>query len=60
MRLEVRPALVARGNSLMSEFWSVHSLHGLGAMLWAALRSPWYSWFRRPRVARGGWVTPRR
>ena len=26
----------------------------------AALRSPWYSGFRWPRVAREGWVTPQR
>ena len=31
MQLEVRPVLVGRSNSLMSEFWSPHSLHGLGA-----------------------------
>ena len=31
MLLGVRPVLVGRGNWLMSEFWSLHFLHGLGA-----------------------------
>ena len=64
MQLGVWPVLVGQRNLLMSEFQSLHLLHGLGAaaearaMLRAALRSPWYSGFRRPRVARAGWVTP--
>ena len=63
MRLGAWSVLVGRRNSLTSEFWSLHFLHGLGAllmlgaMLRAALRSPWCSGFRRPRVAREGWVT---
>ena len=32
MRLGVRPVLVGRRNSLMSEFRSLHLLHGLGAV----------------------------
>ena len=31
MQLGVRPILVGRRNSLTSEFWSLHFLHGLGA-----------------------------
>ena len=31
MQLGVRPVLVGRRNSLTSEFWSLHFLHGLGA-----------------------------
>ena len=31
MQLRVRPVLVGRKNSLMSEFRSLHLLHGLGA-----------------------------
>ena len=35
--------LVGRSDSLMKESWSVHFLHGRGAvraMLWTALRAP--------------------
>ena len=32
MQLGVRPVLVGRRNSLMSEFRSLHLLHGLGAI----------------------------
>ena len=32
MQLGVRPKLVGRRNSLMSEFRSLHLLHGLGAV----------------------------
>ena len=32
MQLGVRPVLVGRRNSLMSEFRSLHLLHGLGAV----------------------------
>ena len=32
MQLGVRPVLVGRRNSLMSEFGSLHLLHGLGAV----------------------------
>ena len=32
MQLGVRPVLVGRKNSLMSEFQSLHLLHGLGAV----------------------------
>ena len=62
MQLGAWPVLVDRRNSLTSEFWSLTSalLLMLGAMLRAVLRSPWYSGFRRPRVAREGWVAPRR
>ena len=66
MQLGVWPVLFGQRNSLTSEFQSLHLFHGrallltLRAMLRAALRSPWYSGFRRPRVAREGWVTPRR
>ena len=31
MQLGGRPVLVGRRNSLTSEFWSLHFLHGLGA-----------------------------
>ena len=31
MQLGVWPVLVGRRNSLTSEFWSVHFLHGFGA-----------------------------
>ena len=31
MQLGVWPVLVGRRNSLTSEFWSLHFLHGLGA-----------------------------
>ena len=57
----------------MSEFWSLHFLQGLGAVAGrrceplrcaascklraAALRCSGFGW---PRVARGGWGTPRR
>ena len=75
-RLGVRLVLVGRWDSLLWEPWSVHLLHGRGASVvaqgdalggaagsvmswsprgWGAARTP-----RRPRVARGGWVTPRR
>ena len=66
MQLGVSPVLVGQMNLLTSEFRSLQLLHGLGAaaearaMLRAALRSPWCSGFRRHRVAREGWVTPRR
>ena len=36
--------LVGRWDSLMQESWSVHLLHGRGAVrvrLWTALRAPW-------------------
>ena len=65
--------LVGRRNSLMAEFRSLHFLHGLGAVAGrrceplrcaascglraAALRGSGFLW---PRVAREGWVTPRR
>ena len=64
--------LVGRGNSLMTEFRSLHFLHGLGAVAGrrcepcAALRAASCELLRRaargwwPRVAREGWVTPRR
>ena len=32
MQLGVRPVLIGRRNSLMSEFRSLHLLHGLGAV----------------------------
>ena len=32
MQLGVRPVPVGRRNSLTSEFWSLHLLHGLGAV----------------------------
>ena len=32
MQLGVRPVLVGRRNSLTSEFWSLHLLHGLGGV----------------------------
>ena len=32
IQLGVRLVLVGRRNSLMSEFWSLHLLHGLGAV----------------------------
>ena len=66
MQLGVWPVLVGRRNSLTSEFRSLHLLHGLGAVADAhsdapgSAAKPWCSGFRRPRVAREGWVTPRR
>ena len=66
MQLGVPPVLVGRGVSLRSRsgrytsFTDSALLLTLGAMLRAALRSPWCSGFRRPRVAREGWVAPRR
>ena len=40
MQLGVRPVLVGRGNSLMSEFRSLHLLHGLGAVAGARGDAP--------------------
>ena len=40
MQLGVWPVLVGRWNSLMSEFWSLHFLHGLGAAADARGNSP--------------------
>ena len=75
-RLRVPPPLVGRLDSLMWESWSVQLLHGRGASVVAqgdalggaagsvmVLESSGLgccSYPRRPRVARGGWVTPRR
>ena len=50
----------------MSEFRSLHLLHGLGAVADArgdapgGAAKPVVLGFKRPRVAREGWVTPRR
>ena len=40
MQLGVRPVLVGRENSLMSEFRSLHLLHGLGAVADARGEAP--------------------
>ena len=53
-----RPKELAAGR--YTSFTDSALLLTLGAMLRAALRSLWCSGFRRPRVAREGWVTPRR
>ena len=40
MQLGVRPVLVGRRSSLMPEFWSLHFLHGLGAVAGARGNAP--------------------